>query len=398
MSSLTEVPPHVPAELVVDFDHRRDCPALNGDPLGLYIELARQHRMFYSPHHGGFWVATRHEDIHEIYTHPELWSSRYVSIPSSNTFQPLPISLDPPEHAVYRRLINPVFSPPRVQALEGPIRAMAVELIDRISQMDECDFVTDFAKPLPARLFARMFGLPAEEWKRFVEWDDMMVREDLSVRMRVTTEVRDYLKNILDDRKVNRGDDDIISIMLDSQIDGQPLTDEELLNMAFQLFAAGFDTVTTSLVFAFRHLAMDPALRERIVNDLSLVPTAVEELLRINAIAYPSRTATQDQIFAGLQIKEGDRVLLLTTPAGREEAEYPHATEVDLERGPTRHLTFGAGPHRCIGSHLARTEITIAIEEWHRRIPNYQIAEGSGQNSRGGGAPMLTDLRIIIGH
>lgn len=390
-----EAPPHVPSRLVVDFDHY-ESPALGEDPFGRYVELGRQHRIFYSTHYGGYWVLTRHADIHEVMLHPDLWSSRLVSVPAfehTGGTRPL-ISLDPPEHTRHRRAINPVFAPAQVDALEASIRSIAVTLTEQIAGMDECDFLEDFARPMPARLFTTMFGFPVEEWRRFMDWDDALMR-NIADRERISAEVGAYLRTALEARKANPGND-IISALLTPGPSGEPLDDDAVLSLAFQIFAAGFETVTTSLMFAFRYLALHPDQRQSIIDDPSLIPAAVDELLRAHPVSSPTRTATRDQTLAGAEIRAGDRLLLLLTASGYDPDAFDDPGRVDFGRGPTRHLTFGGGVHRCVGAPLARRELCVALEEWHRRIPEYKLVPGTGSRSIGGGALALTDLRLRL--
>jgi cytochrome P450 len=394
-SARYEVPAHVPEALVYEWDHFAQ-PEIRDDPIGAYEHLHERGRMLFSPLNGGFWFLTNYADIHEALQRPDLWSSKYTSVPARDS-RLLPLSLDAPDHAKYRRLINPAFAPGRMAELEGKMRDLCRSLIEPIKHQSEFDFLEVFARPFPSTIFTQMFGLPSEEWPRFGRWAHLTIQiGDIAARDRATIEVEDYLKDLVAERMSVRSDD-MLSFLLDVEIEGDRLTEEDVLAFSLLLFMAGLDTVTASLGFFFKFLAEHPLHREQIIDDPSVIPGAVEELLRYHSNIVLARTATGDFTFAGAPVKEGDRLAVVLAPSGRDPQAFPNAGTVDFRREPNRHLAFSAGPHRCVGSHLARHELRVALEEWHRAIPNYAIAPGTKLSYHGAGVMGLEALPMTVG-
>ena len=245
-------------------------------------------------------------------------------------------------------------------------------------------------------VFTEMLGLPVAEADRFVEWNNVLLHDyaDPRRRQQAGVEINSCLKDLIAQRAAEPRDD-LLSELLGCEIDGRPVTREEVHNLAFLLFVAGLDTVTAALSFAFRFLAEHSAHRAQLVADRSLVPGAVEELLRVHAFINMGRTVTADTEFGGVQMKAGDRVLTSTTLAALDPDEFPDPLAVRFDRPANRHLAFGAGPHRCAGSHLAREELRIALEEFHARIPEYSIRPGAVITMHGGGAMGMDRLPIV---
>ena len=374
---LSEVP-NLP--LALDND-----PGLVADPFGTMDGLRSQYRAFYTtaPPQPG-WVLLQYEDIHAAFQHYEMFSSKGCLDPANGeprVFPPLvPEELDPPEHTPYRQLLTPLFTPGKVAAMEPSIREHCVSLIDALQARGECDIVADFARRFPTIIFMRLMGLPVEDADTFLDWADELMHgnsendPDMSKRMATAMQVFSYLGTLLEERQAAPRAD-IVSYLLAAKIDGRPLEQIELLQISFLLYMAGLDTVAGSLGYMFWHLAAHPLDRKRIIEDPAVIPTAVEELLRAYSIVTPVRVVTEDVEFAGCPMKAGDRVFIPTYSADRDQTEFDLGTDVTFDRATNRHLAFGSGPHRCLGSHLARLELQIALEEWHKRIPEYQIAE-----------------------
>jgi cytochrome P450 len=242
-----------------------------------------------------------------------------------------------------------------------------------------CDFMADFANRFPTSIFLEMIGLPVEELDQFLEWEHGILHaggsdeEKLQSQMASMFAVMGRFSTIIAERRVEPRDD-IISKALTYEIDGAPVTDQDLLSFCLLMFMAGLDTVSVTLGWTFLHLARNDDDRQRIVDDPSIVPTAVEEFVRAYAIVIPARKVMQDVEIQGCPMKAGDMVNIPLAAATRDDAAFPDATTVDITRKPNNHIGFGAGPHRCLGSHLARQELRIAMEEWHARIPNYRLA------------------------
>ena len=383
-----------------DFDYHHD-PGIASDPFGVF-DAARGRRAFRSERYGGYWVLTEAADIRDAFQHPEWFSSRITGIPPTpRPRRLLPLELDPPEHGIYRHPLAAVFSPKAVAAMEPAIRRTCAGLVDGLAARGECEFLADFAVPFPTTIFVELLGLPAAEARRFAAWNHALLHshDRPAVRAAAKTQIAGYLDDLVEQRmaEVARGEgrtDDLFAVLAATEVDGRPLEKAEIFDYAFLLFIAGLDTVTAALGFSFSYLAANPEHRKALVADPALVPAAVEELLRAFSVVNPARTVTEDVEFAGVCLREGDRVLLSTVLANRDPAEFDDPTEVRFDRPVNRHLAFGAGPHRCLGSHLARCELKVALEEFHRRIPDYRIAGGAVIRAHGGGAMGVDHLPL----
>lgn len=393
------VPDHVPADLVHEFDH------WNGEefcrnPMAAWDGLREPFRVFWSPLHGGFWCLTRYEDIHEAFRRADLFSSRITNIPGREV-RLLPISMDPPDHTKYRRPLNVPLSPTSVGELEGQIRATANLLIDDVLAKGECDLVEAFANPLPVTIFLKLLGLSEDQLEMFLDWNYTILHvhgdPEAAERQRVANvELAAYLDKLIVKRRSEPGED-LVSWMISSRIDGEPIPHDEIRAFCHLLFMAGLDTVTSAISWLWLYLAEHPERRHEIVEDPSLIPSAIEELLRLHSFVTDSRTLTADAEFAGVHMKEGDRIMLPTASAGRDETQFPNAMEVDFHRDPNRHIAFANGPHRCVGSHLARLELIVAMQEWHRRIPDYRVTEGTTITFHGGALSAPNFVLLSVG-
>src|SRR5882757_4122412 len=389
-------PDHVPSDLVRDFDHVLGADFAR-DPFAAF-EGVRRDRVFWSPHHGGYWVLTTMADIREALQRPGDFSNWPTGIPAhaSRRERMLPLELDPPEHTAYRRVLAPMFAPKAVAARTAAIGTTCTALVDALAPKGACDFITEFAQPFPTTIFTNMLGLPAQESDRFVDWNNVLLHayDDPDARRQAAVEINDYLRELIALRSAEPRED-LVSALLDSQVDGRPIRLDEVQNLTFMLFVAGLDTVTAALSFCFRYLAEHPGHRARLVSEPELVPSAVEELLRVHAFINPARTVTADLEFAGVRMRAGDRVLVSTALASNDPEEFADPLEVRLDRTGNRHLAFGAGPHRCAGSHLARDELVTAVREWHHRIPDYAVAPDRPVTVHAGGAMGLDRLELV---
>lgn len=361
-------------------------PALAEDPYPLYARFRRECPVARSERYGGYWILSRYEDVHFACQHPEIFSSYPNPIPANlgATGPLIPLEVDPPDHAKYRQILAPLFAPARIDRLEGDVRKTVHELIDGFAGRGECDFVAELAKPLPSIMFLRLMGWPQEDAGLFLEWTDKIVHgvpgdseASQQVREECGMALYGYFAEILDARAAQR-QDDIVSVLLDASFGGErPLNQFEILDIIFLLLIAGLDTTTSTLANAMVFLAEHPEHRRQIVDDPAIIPHAVEELLRLESPIGPGRRLTQDLTMHGVAMAENDRVLLLMGATGRDETEFPDPDEVAFRRYPNRHLAFGGGAHRCLGSHLGRMELRVALEEIHQRIPDYRIAPGT---------------------
>ena len=361
-------------------------PDLFADPYPTYKLLRDKCPVAHSEMHDGFWVVSKYEDVHFVCQHPELFSSHPAHIPPNmGQDRPvIPLEIDPPDHARYRQILSPVFAPPKMQALVPTIRATVNAMIDTFIERGRCEFVSEFAEPLPTHIFLEMMDWPVADAGQFHAWKDVIIHgvpgdeeASMAARIEAGTELYTYFAEILDDRTESPRDD-VMSTLIASTFGGErPLSQFEILDIVFLLLIAGLDTTSGALGNAFVHLAQRPDLRDRLVADPGLIPAAVEEMLRYESHVATGRRLVSDTSVRDTPFKEGDRVLVLFGSASRDEDEFPAADEIVLDRDPNRHLAFGVGPHRCIGSHLARLELVIAFEELHRRLPDYRLVAGT---------------------
>lgn len=330
----------------------------------------------------GYWMFTDYAAILEGLQHPEMWSSRVI-VPTDPDppYQWIPVMVDPPQHAKWRQVLAEYFSPGRVKGLRDEHRRLAAELVEQVSVNGSCEFVKQVARVFPSHIFLDIMGMPIGRLDEFLDWEDKMLHqsgtgdEAMAIRLEGMTQVVGYFQTLIDQRRTDADPDahDIVTAALGWTIDGEPVRDGDLLNCLLLLFMAGLDTVASQLSYAMLHLATHPGDRARITAEPDLIPRAIEELLRVYPIVQTARKATQDIDFHGCPVKAGDMASFPLAAAGRDETVFPRAREVDLDRGITRHISFGAGPHRCLGSHLARQEMTVFLEEWHARIPDYRV-------------------------
>lgn len=326
----------------------------------------------------------RREAVEYALSHPEEFSSGMDAVDLGQSVPLIPLQVDPPEHRKYRRLLDPIFAPKRMNVLEPDITAMVNELIDQFIDKGGCEFATEFAIPLPSSVFLKLVGLPLSELDSFLEMKDGILRptgtdlDEIQANQKVAAKrVEDYFAAAVKERKKER-QDDILSLFLDAEVESERLTDDEILGICFLFILAGLDTVTDSLECFIARLSQHPDERAAIVDDPSIIPSAVEELLRWETpVTTVARKARRDVDLGGCPIRAGDSVSVVIGSANTDEQSVPGAGTVDLNRNPNRHLAFGGGVHRCLGSHLARLELRIALREWHRRIPEYSIVPGT---------------------
>ncbi len=352
----------------------------HANPPCSYFERLDQWRESGPVHEGDsgnrFWLLTEMSDIRAAYQHPGIFSSSAIQCDTPNPdYHLIPEMLDPPEHGTWRKLMGPLFSPGAVEAMETHIRERFEEILDDVAPRGRCDFVADVALRFPNTIFLELMGMPLADADRFQRWETAILHEgsqSTPAAMAAIGEVYGYFSELISDRRANPGSD-IVSKALTWKIDGEPVKHEDLLSFCLLLFQAGLDTVASQLSYAFYHLATTPADRQRIVDDPAIIPSANEELLRYYAIVAPGRKVMQDTEITGCPMQAGDMVLLPIASANRDPREFERAHEVILDRPNNRHIAFGAGPHRCLGSHLARLELQVAVEAWHARIPQYEI-------------------------
>ncbi len=370
-----------------------------------FDELRAEHSVFWSTEEPGYHVFTEHDTILMALQNPQLFSS-HATLPTvpNPDFRWIPQMMDPPVHTKWRQLLGRWFTPKRIAGMDGLVRRRCVQLVEQLAPLGRCDFVTDFAGQFPTTIFLSILGLPSQELPRFMAWEEAIMHyskaadPDYSGFTAAMEQVREYFADLIAERKANPQNctEDIVSAAVEWTIDGEPVADEDLLNCMLLLFMAGLDTVASQLSYSFYHLATHPSDRVRLVDDPSLAPAAVEEFLRAYPIVMVGRRVTRDVQFAGCPLRAGEVVSFSLPSAGRDERVYPNGTAFDLDRGAVRNISFGAGPHRCLGSHLARREMLIALEEWHRLIPEYRLPDGAVVTEHGGNGVFGIDSLPLV--
>ena len=341
-----------------------------------------------------------------VLQHPAEFSSAMEAVDLGQSVPLIPLQVDPPDHVKFRRLLDPIFAPKQMNKIEPDIARMVNELIDTFIDRGRCDFSAELAVPLPSSVFLLLLGFPLEQLDMFLEMKNGILRprgaslEEMKDNQRRTARrVEEYFAEAVEDRQRHRQDgrEDILSRFLDAEVDGEHLTVDEILGICFLFILAGLDTVTDSLECFFAFLARHPDHRRQIVEDPSVIPPAVEELLRWETpVTGVPRMAMRDTELEGCPLHTGDHVGVSIGAANVDEAALPDAFTVDLHRNPNKHLAFGGGIHRCLGSHLARLELRVALREWHRRIPDYAIEEGATL-TYGSGLRQIDELPLVFG-
>lgn len=376
-------PAHVPPELVRDFDwHIADFDPL--DPWRKRAVVTSWAPVFYSrclsPGMAsmGAWIVWKPDDIRHVLQNPALFSSEGImSAAIGRALEVLPLEADPVRHKQVRKLLNPLFSPAKVQALSADIREMAVRLIEGVRAKGGCDFVPAFSRPFPVLIFLRMMGMPLEQVDTFLEWEYQFLHTpDPAVRNAAGEKISRYFVDLIADRR-RAPRDDLFSAVVNGEIDGRPVTDAEALGIGYNLFTGGLDTVTTTSEWLFAWLAQNPEMQARLRADPARIPDAMEELLRLFPVIMTQRYATADTEIHGVRIAKGDPIGIPLVVANYDPEAFGNPLEADFTRGRPRHLTFGSGPHTCLGVHLARRELQIAIEEWLARVPEFRVVPGA---------------------
>ena len=329
------------------------------------------------PGNGGAWIVRRGKDLRRLYSDTDNFSKKGFTQFAKNigeSWDIIPTELDPPRHTAFRSALNPNFSPKAMGALDNVVRARAKLYIDRIKDRGECDFIADFAVPFPVSIFLDLLGFPQEEMDQFLEWEHKLVHgSDLEERGNATREVKSYLLDAIAKREKNPTDD-MISRTIQMEVEGRKWTAEEVFGHCMNLFLGGLDTVSTNIGLQFQHLATHPDDQQWLRDNPKRVTPAIEELLRAYGAVTTFRICTKAIELEGITIQPGDRVAMSTTLAGRDPDDFDGPNEIRFDRKPT-HLTLGYGPHRCLGAHLARREMGIAMEEMLAAIPNFRLQE-----------------------
>lgn len=340
--------------------------------------------MAHSDRFGGVWLPTRHGDVSAIAHDTEHFSSEGVIVSpwrpegmAPAGYAP-PITSDPPFHALARRLLLPAFSPGTINRWESFARQSCQELLDEIlaSGRDEVDAASQYAQHVPVRVIAAMLGVPREHGDRFRDFIHRILEDPAGGQESLAPEdtLDYYLEQVVEAHR-RSPQDDLVGFLLDAELDGQPLSTEHISGTVALLLIAGIDTTWSAIGSSLWHLAQNPADRQRLVEEPELLPVAVEEFLRFYAPVTMARIVSEEVEVGGRIFMPGDWVLLPFPAANRDPEAFDAADQFIIDRSRNRHSAFGLGIHRCLGSNLARMEMTVAIGEWMRRVPDFELSD-----------------------
>jgi hypothetical protein len=369
---------HAPVtDWVHDFDHTD--PRWTENPFPIWEQLRAECPVVHTERFLGCYLPTTYEAVKQIAYDTEHFSSRRIIVrdvrPETPGFAP-PITSDPPEHKPAKQVLLPPFTPDAMKKLEPRVRAICNELIDEFIADGKCDAAARYTKHVPVRAIAHMLGIPEKDGHLFIKWiHEILERgiKDNDALMRAAQEMTEYFAERIEERRKHPTDDLISTLMHARGKDGQPLSDGHVLGSLRLILIAGIDTTWSAIGASLWHLAKTPGDRDRLIAEPALMPTAVEELLRAYSPVTMAREVMKETVVSGCPVKPGNMVLLSFPAANREPAMFPDADKVVIDRKENRHAAFGLGIHRCVGSNLARMEMTVAIEEWLKRVPDFRL-------------------------
>ena len=376
--SVSMMPEHPPVtDWVHDFDHTD--PRWTENPFPIWDELRSECPVVHTKRFLGCYLPTTYQAVKEVAHDTEHFSSRRVIVrdvrPETLGTAP-PITSDPPEHKPAKQLLLPPFTPDAMKRLEPRVRAICNELIDEFIADGQCDAAARYTKHVPVRAIAHMLGIPEKDGDRFITWIHEILElgiKDNDALMRAVEEMTEYFTGHIEHRKQHPTDDLISTLMKASHQNGQPLSDAHVQGSLRLLLIAGIDTTWSAIGSSLWHLAKTPADRERLIAQPELLPMAIEEFLRAYSPVTMAREVMKETTISGCPVKPGNMVLLSFPAANRDPAMFPDADKVVIDRKENRHAAFGLGIHRCVGSNLARMEMTVAIEQWLKRIPDFRL-------------------------
>ena len=332
----------------------------------------------------GMMIVGGDAEVRHVLQHPEVFSSGIDAVAIGQVRPLIPLQIDPPHHKDFRKLLDPIFAPKQIALLEDRTRDLVRGLVGAVVDQGHCNFHTSVAEPLPTTVFLQLLGLPLDRAQEFLQLKDGIIRPPVSTheeRVEYTSKVGQKIYAVLQeaiDERLEQRQDDFLSMFLDAEVDGHRLTTDDVLDIGYLFFLAGLDTVTASLDCMISYLAQHPHQRKQLVDDPGLIQHAIEEMLRWESpVQGVVRVTTEDTEIGGCPIAKGRVVTVMLGSANTDERAWDAVDTVDFNREGNRHIAFGGGAHRCLGSHLARMELRVALEEWHAAIPDYAIKEGT---------------------
>ncbi len=385
-AGLPPAPPHVAAARVTDIDMYNHILG-DEDYHESWVRIQKSHALdiVWTPHHGGHWVALRGSLIREVYADYERFSSEVMYIPKAvgEKYEMIPVRMDPPEHTPFRAVLNKGLNLREIRKFDEVVRDIAVTMIDELKAKGECDFCLDYATKFPIYVFLAMVGLPKEDMPMLGALAVGMTKvkgntpdEMVAGFEKAKNDFFDYVKPTIEARKGKSGTD-LISVMVNSEVDGRPMTERETLSLIALVLLAGLDTTANLLGFMFAYLAKNPEKTSELTSDPLRIPRSVEEMFRRFPVVAEARMVAHDLVYEGVAMKKGEMILLPTVLSGLDERDNADAMQLDFQRKTISHTTFGEGAHRCVGMHLARMEVVITLQEWLARIPEFRMAPGA---------------------
>ncbi|MBW0012566.1 cytochrome P450 [Mycobacterium sp.] len=397
----------VSADAIVDFDHHSDDFNLN--ELAINAELRQQCPVAWNQNYGGFWYLSSYDAVSQAARDDATFSHKYepnaedgvdyqgeMGVPRPEGQPALGIGeIDGPYHLALRHALAPFFSPGAVQKLKPFMEQKAHEFLDHRIKHGHMDLVLDYASPVPAILTMKLMGLPHDNWHLYANLfhSVMAVPQESDEYINAIAEVPAMMQGVLDYAAARRAkpEDDLTSFLIQFDFEGRRLTDEQLLNVLWNLIAGGVDTTTSQTALTLLHLGTHPKLRQQLIDHPELYRTATDEFLRYFSVNQTlSRTVTRDVELQGQHLRKNDRVVISWLSANHDENEFDRSGEIILDRTPNRHLAFGLGPHRCIGSHLARLMSEVMVKAVLDRIPDYEVDKSGVRQYLGN--PSMTGL------
>lgn len=382
--------PNVSADAIVDFDHHSD--AFNLNELAVNADLRQRCPVAWNENYGGFWFLSSYDAVSQTARDGGTFAHKYepdaddgvdyqgeMGVPRPDGQPALGIGeVDGPYHQALRHALAPFFSPGAVEKLKPFMEQSAHWFLDQQITKGQMDLVLDYASPVPAILTMKLMGLPYDNWHLYANLfhSVMAVSQDSDEYARVIAKVPTMMQEVLEFAANRRADarEDLTSFLIQFEFEGRHLTDEQLLNILWNLIGGGVDTTTSQTALTLKHLGTHPAIRQQLIDHPELYRTATDEFLRYFSVNQTlSRTVTHDVVLAGQRLRKNDKVVISWLSANHDENEFDRPDEIILDRAPNRHVAFGLGTHRCIGSHLARLLSQVMVKAVLDRIPDYQV-------------------------
>lgn len=403
-SPAMKTPDHVPEELV--WNHRlNEFTSELDDP---FIAAGRLHEgpgiIWAAEASLGTpgWVFTQHDIIRDAFLDYEHFSSERDSTTGQvlgEMVRMIPVEVDPPEHHHYRRILQPLFTPVHVATYNDMVQSTCNRLVDNLAESGSCEFISDFGEVFPNSIFLSLLGMPQGELPQFLEWERQLLRSGDQADFEKSTEaakyIFQYLHGFVAGQRNNPDRTEFIGALLNANIEGRPLNDMEILGTCFLFYVAGLDTVYSTLGWIMRHLANDFTLQDHLRNNPQDIPKAVEEFTRAFGVPAPHRRVAADFEFYGVQLRENDVVLLPLYLAARDPRVYENPHQIDINRG-ARNISFGTGPHTCLGVHLAKRELKTVLETFLTRFRSIRMQEGENYEYHTGGVLGVDRLPLVL--